>query len=360
MRLVYTTAKAVAWDLTDLVSEITWSGDYQKAARQLTLSILAGPKAGAAGAVAAGIALGEMVQLFSGTDELFRGFVFFVESTLGSATRKVTAYDAGIYLLKSSIARRFMGATAKSVTQTVAGLLGIPVGAMPSDAGLEINFAHLNKPAYAAVQGAWAKVAAVTGYKYQLRMDRGKLTVVTAGLAYAPYILSAGANLVDGSASDSIEDAITQAIVTGKNGAVVAAQVDADAVKAYGVLQATAAKEEKKNATTQAKKLLKGPEQQISLHRIIGGPGALQMITGNAVAVEDATLGLAGRYFIINDEHTFQDGRHSVSLGLSFDALMDEQELEEVKRKAAASSKKGDETAGSNPWKTAEEIGAGL
>lgn len=360
MRVLYTTAKRVAYDITELVEEATWGGDYQKAARTLNLSVLGDARAGAAGKVTEQIELGEMIQLFSGTDDLFQGFIFSHNAELGSAVRKVVAYDAAIYLLKSSIARNFMGVTARAVTQTVAAAFGIRVGTMPSDAGLSMNFAHLNKPAYAAIQGAWTKVSAVTGYKYQIRMERGLLTVVIAGKAYAPFVLDSGVNLVDGSVSDSIEDAVTQAIVTGKKGNAVAVLTDSKNLKAYGLLQATAAQEEKKNPTLQARKMLKGPEQQISLHRVIGGPGAEKLITGNAAAVEDRALGLAGRYFIINDEHTFSGGRHFVSLGLSFDALMDEQELEEVK---AASKKKtkpktDDDTPSGDIWKTAAEYGA--
>lgn len=372
MRVVYTQNGGVAHDITRLVTSATWAGDYKQAARTLDIQVLAGNRAGAGGVITGRIGLGEMLQLFKGSAELFRGYVFSVEKGLSSSARTIHAYDGLVYALKSKIAQNFTAMTAKDITRQVAAGLGIQTGSMPSDAGLALSFAHIGKPAYEAIMGAWTKVAAVTGYKYILRMDQGKLTVAIVGQEYAPFILSPASTVVDGQVSDSLEDAITQAVVVSDKGATLASEIDTEARRKYGILQAVETSKDKMPPVTQAKELLKGPEQQISMSGIIGVRGAVKLIAGNAAAVNDPVLGVFGRYFIINDSHTFEGGRQTVEVGLSLDALMDEQEIEEIKKKAVAAKQPPaeDEASDAEPadeelpvgdiWVTARQLGSEL
>lgn len=355
MRLIYTREGGRAWDITALVQSASWAGDYKQAARTLDLEVLAGPRAGSAGALTAGIAEGEMVQLFDGANELFRGYVFTVGKSLGTSVRTIKCYDGAVYAAKSHVSHNFSSVTAQGVTRQVAAWLGLPVGAMPADKNLSLSFAHINKTMSSAIMGAWTKVAAVTGYKYILRMDRGALGVAIVGLEYAPFILSPDSTVVDGQVSSSIEDAVTQAVVADDKGRIKAVEVDAAARQKYGVLQATATSEKGVAPGYQAKKLLKGPQQEIELNDIIAAPGAHKLIAGNAAAVNDPVLGVTGRYFILNDTHAFRDGRHTVSVGLSFDALMDEQEIELIKKRSTAAQQ--EEEGSGNPWAGAEEYG---
>ncbi len=360
MRIVYTKDGGKAWDITSLVSSATWSGDYKQAARTLDIEVLAGESMGEAWKVTGNIGLGDMLQLYEYGEELFRGYVFTVNKSLQSAGRTIKAYDGAVYALKSNIAQNFSGVTAQGVTRQVAGQLGLKIGTMPKDKGLALRFAHLNKSAYSAIMGAWTKVSAATGYKYIIRMDKGKLTVAIVGQEYAPYILSPASTVVDGDVSDSLEDAITQAVVTTDKGAVAAVALDEKNRARYGVLQASEAVKEGQAPGYQAKQLLKGPQQDIRLSSIIGLPGAEKLIAGNAAAVNDPALNIFGRYFILNDTHTFESGRHTVSVGLSLDALMDEMEIEEIKQKAASARKKVDDVNTNDPWATATILGGEL
>lgn len=348
MRIIYTREGGKAWDITAMVASATWAGDYKQAARTLDLDVLAGKRAGDAGSITGNIGLGEMLQLYEYGEEQFRGYVFTRDRGLQSSGRNIKAYDGAVYALKSSFAQNFNGVTARGVTRQVAARLGLKVGEMPPDAGLSLRFAHMNKPAYNAIIGAWTKVSAVTGYKYIIRMDKGKLGVAIVGKEYAPFILSPASTVVDGSVSDSLEDAITQAIVTNEKGGILAVQIDDKSRARYGVLQSTESSKEGFAPSYQAKKLLKGPAQEISFTQIIGVKGAEKLIAGNAAAVNDPVLGVFGRYFILNDTHTFTDGRHMVSVGLSLEALMDEQEIEEIKKQVR--SNQTEEETITDPW----------
>ena len=57
--------------------------------------------------------------------------------------------------------------------------------------------------------------------------------------------------------------------------------------------------------------------------------------------VQDAATGLAGRYWISSDTHTWQNGIHTMELDLEFEAMMNEKEIKEEdkdKKKEAAST----------------------
>lgn len=356
MRLVYMARSGTAWDITEVMGSVVWSGDYQQAARKVEVPLLwsdtdpAFPRD-----VIGGIDNGEMLLLYAddGT-ELFQGYIFTVGKTLGGSGRKYTAYDGLIYLLKFSIAQNFQNTTAQGVTRQVAAELGLTLGTMPDDGGVALSFAHIAKPAYEAIMGAWTQVKKASGMKYLPVMRAGKLGVVIMGETVADRILTPSTDLETGEVSSSIEDAVTKVLVVDKNGKTLSTAEDAETRKLYGLLQAAVEKEDGLDAQAQAKDKLKGPENQISLSDIIGGPDALDLVTGNAVLVEEPSTGLHGKFQIINDTHTFSDGLHKVALGLSFEGMMDEVEVELIK----AQKKNKGKPKTTNPWASWEAYGS--
>ena len=355
MRLVYAARNGATWNITEVMGSVVWSGDYQQAARKVEVSLLwsdtdpAFPRT-----VIGGIDNGEMLFLYADNgDELFRGYIFTLGKTLGATERKYTAYDGLIYLLKSSIAHNFSKTTAQGVTRQVAAELGVPVGTMPDDASVSLSFAHIAKPAYEAIMGAWTHVKKASGKLYLPVMQAGKLGVRVMGETMAERILTPSTDLVAGEVSSSIEDAITHVLVVDKKGKTLATAEDAANRKLYGLLQAAVQKEDGLEAKAQAKDKLKGADEQINLSDIIGGPDALDMVTGNAIMVREPSTGLYGKFHIINDTHTFSDGLHKVALGLSFEGMMDEVEVELIKAKAKSKKK----APPANRWENWEEYG---
>ena len=355
MRLMYAARSGAAWDITEVMGSVTWSGDYQQAARKLELSLLwSDTDPDFPREVISGIDNGEMLFLYDDDgEELFRGYLFSLGKTLGATERSFTAYDGLIYLLKSSIAHNFQNTTAQGVTRQVAAELGIPLGTMADDAGVSLSFAHIAKPAYQAIMGAWTHVKKASGKMYLPVMRAGKLGVVVMGETVADRILTPSTDLVAGEVTSSIEDAVTKVLVVDKKGKTLATAEDAENRKLYGLLQAAVSKEDGLDADAQAKEKLKGADEQINLSDIVGGPDALDLVTGNAVLVEEPSTGLYGTFHIINDTHTFSDGLHKVSLGLSFEGMMDEVEVELIKAK-----KKVKNPPKGSPWEKWEQYGS--
>ena len=356
MRLVYTSRSGASWDISQLVTSVSWSGDRQQAARKVDLSLAwSDSDPNYPRALIGGIDNGERLTLFGddGT-ELSRVYIFSVSKVAGAGDRKFAAYDGLIYLLKSSISQNFSGTTAQGVTRQVCAELGIPVSSMPSDGGVALSFAHIAKPAYEAIMGAWTHVSKATGKKYALHMTAAGLSVEIIGETVAQRTLSPSTDMVGAEVTSSIEDAVTRVRIVDKKGSTLASAEDAQNVRNYGVLQASVEKADGLDAATQAKELLVGADNQISLPDVLGGIDAYDLITGNAVFVQEPQTGLYGKFYIINDTHSFSEGQHHISLGLSYEAMMDEAEVELIKAKA---KKKTDDKPPANSWGAWEKYG---
>ena len=99
-----------------------------------------------------------------------------------------------------------------------------------------------------------------------------------------------------------------------------------------------AKQEEGVDPTTAATAMLKSkPSSQIKINAL----GDINCLSCYYVMVQDAATGLAGRYWISSDTHTWQNGIHTMELDLEFEAMMNEKEIKEEdkdKKKEAAST----------------------
>jgi len=310
-------------DISELVTSITWSGDYQQAARRLEVSIVASPTDYYLPKV--NVALGNMLKLLTDDGkELFRGYVFYRErTTLGV---KLTAYDGLVYLTKSKGTYNFKKMTAEAITKKVAGDFGIQVGELAST-GIVQSFIADSQRIYDIIMQAYSGASKQNGKKYMPIMKNGKLNVIEKGKVKVKYLLSSDMNIQDASYSESIEDMINRVRIYDENKKLVGTVENAEWVKLYGVLQDAYVKEKGKDAQTVAKSMLKGVERSASLMGVLGN---VECITGYAVTVKEPYTGLNGLFYIDNDTHTWQDGQYTMSLGLNFQNVMDVKEIQEV------------------------------
>lgn len=91
-------------------------------------------------------------------------------------------------------------------------------------------------------------------------------------------------------------------------------------VKKYGIYQQTYTKEEKVDAKSAAKALLVGITKEASIEAI----GNLKAISGYSINIQDKVTGLTGTFYITEDTHTFENGVHTMTLGLSWSNIMEE------------------------------------
>ncbi|MGL5153284.1 MAG: XkdQ/YqbQ family protein, partial [Clostridium sp.] len=93
-------ANGSKYNITELVDGIQWSGDYQQVSRKLDVDILYPVNDKNQSLVIPDI--GDMMTLFVGEHELFRGVVWNRDLVENSQFMKLTCYDALINVTKST------------------------------------------------------------------------------------------------------------------------------------------------------------------------------------------------------------------------------------------------------------------
>ncbi|ASS66548.1 hypothetical protein [Paenibacillus sp. RUD330] len=335
--LKHVSRAGVKTDLSGLFLRLSWSGDKSTAARSVTFSVLFAPNDKNIPKVP--MELGEMIFVYDDDGkEIFRGYLFKMSKSLSGSSIEYTAYDGLRYLTQSKVNRIFKAATAASVARTVCAEIGVPVGYL-EDAGGNQRFAALNRSAYEAIMIGYTGASKTTGHKYIPRMSAGRLSVIRKGARTAAVMLTADTNLTEASYTESIEDAVTAVKIVDKNDNYVGEVTAADNLKRYGRLQEIYQQEEKKDPYAPARAMLKGAERTANV--TVFGNGQVDLITGNAVRIQDQLTGLVGLFYVDSDEHVWENGMQTITLTVNFQNLMDEQEGGEVDSGSSKASSSG-------------------
>lgn len=304
-------SKGKETDITQLIDGVKWSGDYQQVARRLSFGVLYSPTD--KNVPKTNIELGDMIKMLGdGNRELFRGYVFTKDRQLSSNTIEFDVYDGLIYLTKSTGTYNFKSATPAAITKRIANDFNIKLGTMPTGSPIKRIFSGENL--YDIIMTAYTFESNKTGKKYMPNMRRGKLNIIEKGSYTTTFLLDSKVNITDASFTEDLENSINVVKVYDDNDNYKG-EVKLDGVpgRLQDVYKGDGGKSE-------ARALLEGIGREASIDAL----GDFECLTGNAVMVKEPHTGLVGKFFIDTDEHTFEDGKHRMKLGLSFDNIMDE------------------------------------
>lgn len=298
-------------DITQLVANLSWSGDYMQVARVLEFEIIA--SAIDKNIPTVSFAMGDVVFLQDDKGvELFRGYVFKQDKSLTNNTKSITCYDDLIYLLKSNGTYNFEKVTPDAITKRMCKDFGIKEGSIIK--GSPISRIFDNDTIYNIIITAYKLESAKTKKQYMPKMNKGKLDIIEKGKKLAKYQLDN--NIINANYGESIESSINRVRMYDEDNKYIG-QVTLNT--SYGVLQDIYKQSEGENAKQMANAMLQGVEQTASIEAI----GDFDCITGNAVVIKEPYTGLSGVFYIDNDTHTFENGQHMMSLGLAFKNMMD-------------------------------------
>lgn len=303
-----------AKDISQLVSNLTWSGDIGQAARRVEFGYVYNDSI-----QKVNVSLGNQVKVLYDNKEIFRGYVFYREIDTENDTVRITAYDGLIYLLKSKATYNFKNITASDIVKKIAQDFGIQVGSLAS-ASLRQKLIVEGETLYDIIMKAYTNESKHTGNKYMPLFKEGKLSIIEKGKTVVSYVLSSSENITSTTYSESLENMINRVKIYDENGKYIGKVENSNWIRDYGILQDVYTKEKDKNAYSVAKNMLKGIEKTLSIRAL----GNVECITGMAVKVKDKTTGLTGLFYIDSDTHTFENGQHMMDLTLNFQNIMDE------------------------------------
>ncbi|OMF17053.1 hypothetical protein BK131_03505 [Paenibacillus amylolyticus] len=349
------------------VQDVEWSGQKLKAPRTLTANILSTTRGMHRKQP---VDVGDQLLFKWKGEELFRGTVFTKDRTK-SGSLALTAYDDLVYLTKSEDKYVFTGKTLGEIVRRICGDFGIPIGKIADTPHRLTRI--LQGTLFDMILTAISLTYKHTRVKYYLYSDKGKLHLTKRVDLAHKWVIEDGANLVDYSFAQSIEDTYTQVKLTsttnttietkvkkGKKETVQKKKVSATHIakvdnpttkKRFGTLQYY---EEVSDELNKAQLMQRATSMMMEKGKIgetfsIDALGIAPVISGSAVYVIAKELGVSRAFYVDEDNHSFSGNEHMMSLTLTktddlpdIDVTVEPEESDSDKDKDKDKSKKKD------------------
>lgn len=295
-------------DVTQMISEITWSGSQDEIARKLELSFLYPLHDYYTPKVYPNI--GEQLFLYDDEGvELFRGRVFYNERIGQQGTIQVTAYDDAIRLAKSKGTYNFKEKTAEAITKIVCNDLGIEVGELVPT-GIPQKMLCKSVGMYEIISNAYAGASKQNKKQYSIEMRQGKLCVDEIGKEVVATPISSDTNIIESSYSENAEDVINRVKIYDEKDQYIGVVEDKELIDVVGIFQDVYTKEQDKQVGTVASNMIKGIEESIEITTL----GNITYRTGRIVKIQDSTKNAEGFLCIMSDIHKWNDGKYNLTI----------------------------------------------
>ena len=316
IKLICQKANGEKLDITNLLINVTWSGDYKSCARKLEFSLISSatdiniPKVD--------IPLMSMILFYEDNNELFRGFVYEREKSSDNSI-SFLCYDYCAKLNDIKVSYNIKNETASSIYNKVLSEYGLSKGDIVG-ASTPISKVFLGVTIYDMVMTAYTEEAKKTGKKYMVYSKGDKFCSMEKGITKLKLSFEEGKNILSSNFKESVSGMVNKVLIVDDNGNKVSEVKNDEWLKTYGLFQEVYKKEENKDSNAEAKAMLNGVEQSCSL----SGFGDTTCITGYGVEVKDNYTGLVGLFYIDSDTHTWEGGNYTIDLELNFKNIMNE------------------------------------
>lgn len=320
IKLLITNNKGV-FDVTQLVPDITWSGDYQQCSRTLEFGLTSSYTDKNIPVVTC--ELGNIVTLMYNNRILFEGFIFERQKNTDSSIINIACFDRGIYLKRNEATYKFNNMVPEAITKRICTDFNIPIGYIAST-GVKITRNFVGVSLYGIIQTVYTLAAEQTRKQYIIRFSGSKINVIEKKVTDETLIIEGGSNLMSASTSESISSMINQVAIYNSDDKLVGTQKDTEAIKLYGLMQSYIKQPDNESVSSKAKKIIadNGVSQKITINNI----GNIANITGGTVVVKEPYTGIYGLFYIDSDIHTWKLGQYYNKLVVNFKNIMDEQE----------------------------------
>ena len=303
-------------DLTNLLINVTWSGDYKSCARKLEFSLISSPMDKNIPKV--DIPIMSTIIFYEDNNELFRGFVYEREKSSDNAM-SFLCYDYCAKLNDIKVSKNIKNQTASMIYSNFLSEYGLNKGDI-IQANTGVTKVFLGVTAYDMIMTAYTEEAKATGKKYMLYSKGNKFYSAEKGIVKLKLSFEEGKNILSSSFKESVSNMVNKVLIVDENGNKVSEVKNDEWLKTYGLFQDVYKFQEDKDSNAEAKAMLKDIEQTCSLT----GFGDTTCITGYGVQVKDTHTGLVGLFYIDSDTHTWEGGNYTIDLELNFKNIMNE------------------------------------
>ena len=330
IKLICQKANGEKLDITNLLINVTWSGDYKSCARKLEFSLISSPMDKNIPKV--DIPLMSMILFYEDNNELFRGCVYEREKSSGNSM-SFMCYDYCAKLNDIKVSYNIKNETASSIYNKALSEYGLSKGDIVG-ASTPIKKVFLGVTIYDMVMTAYTEEAKKTGKKYMVYSKGDKFCSMEKGNVKLKLSFEEGKNILSSNFKESVSGMVNKVLIVDENGNKVSEVKNDEWLKTYGLFQEVYKKEEDKDSNAEAKAMLKDIEQTCSL----SGFGDTTCITGYGVEVKDTHTGLVGLFYIDSDTHTWEGGNYTIDLELNFKNIMNEVEAGQDEKEETTSN----------------------
>lgn len=333
IKLICQKATGEKLDITNLLTTITWSGDYKSCARKLEFFLVT--SANDINIPKVDIPLMSLILFYEDNNELFRGFVYEREKSSDNSI-SFLCYDYCAKLNDIKVSYNIKNETASSIYNKFLTEYKLNKGYIVG-ASTPIKKVFLGTTAYDMIMTAYTEEAKKTGKKYMLYSKGNKFYATEKGIVKLKLSFEEGKNILSSNFKESVSNMVNKVLIVDENGNKVSEVKNDEWLKTYGLFQEVYKKQEDKDANAEAKTMLNGIEQTCSLT----GFGDTTCITGYGVQVKDTYTGLVGLFYIDSDTHTWEGGKYTIDLELNFKNIMNEVEAgqdEQTENNSSSSS----------------------
>ena len=303
-------------DITNLLINVTWSGDYKSCARKLEFSLISSPMDKNIPKV--DIPIMSIISFYEDDNELFRGFVYEREKSSDNAM-SFLCYDYCAKLNDIKVSKNIKNQTASTIYNNFLTEYGLNKGDI-IQANTGVTKVFLGVTAYDMIMTAYTEEAKNTGKKYMLYSRGNKFYASEKGIVKLKLSFEEGKNILSSSFKESVSNMVNKVLIVDENGNKISEVKNDEWLKTYGLFQDVYKQQEGKDSNAEAKAMLKDIEQTCSLT----GFGDTTCITGYGVQVKDTHTGLVGLFYIDSDTHTWEGGNYTIDLELNFKNIMNE------------------------------------
>ena len=304
-----------------------WSGTDNQCSRQLTFTVPVNPYDKEI--TSYGIKLGDVIAFYDNGKLHFLGTITSREKTAAIGTASYTAMDFMQHLLRSTGTYVFRSTTPEAITKKLCKDLNVKTGAI-AKTNIHIARAIYEEQAYYdIIVASYRKARAQTKKKYMPVMNGAKLCVIEKGLP-SGATLTQGVNIIDASYSDTTDNIVNRVNIYSSSRKKIGKIENRKSQELYGIYQGQVTKEKGIDAKKEAKALLTGVTKEASIEAL----GDIRAVSGKSIIIYDPATGLKGKFYIANDTHSFANGVHTMSLGLSWVNTMENGAEETIGDKA--------------------------
>ncbi len=302
-------------DLSQVVENITWSGDTREVARKLEFTIVS--KATDYYLPKPILNEGDSVIFKDDNDNIiFQGVLFDIDKSYAGDTTNYLAFDYMFYVKESTLSL-IIEDTAENITKKVCSELEIDCGAIEKT-NVKTYITEFDISGYKIIMKAYVNASKSTNKKYIPLMNKDKLSVIEKG-TLSGVLLKGDYNLLDQAYKVSLQNLVNKVLIVDDTGKNVSMIENSASRSKYGTVQKVYKIEDDKDSNIEAKALLFDVTREGSVSAL----SDIRAVSGYALLVYEESSKTYNKFYIESDSHSFSNGVANMDLTLSFSNVME-------------------------------------